>query len=801
MKKSKKNISVEQNENNNYISKLKEIFEYYCQYGERLNSKILKSHKYIKLFRESGLMDKKLDNTRLELIYKSINKNNQMNFDQFLNSLLKIASYKYEIIDKKDIKKAVQKIIYDNLYPLYYAITNSSDNEFNNNDLNLYLTNNDFNMTVINKKFENILYSDLFKEILIQVIPVLFDLYRTSFSNEISVSDDLNYIKNTSLKSYFTLAKNLEIIPQLLSKSTCYQIYKYEINSTNADESIKNNQNFYFEICQKIDFMSMNTYERSNKNIFGKYFIFFKFVRVLVKMSQITFEKIFETNNKNSNKKDENYNGIKPEEMFVLFLQKIEQSEGFSNFTKRNNVTHNYKTTTIIPPNFKIKFEMMNYDKEENKSHNTIQDEKDEKIDIYKKLDAYEPKYINYINEVYGKDLLILFRTIVSFGDQFNFQYMKSKAFLKFLVDSNLVKDKNHNFGLKLNDIDIFFIKMCLLMKNNEQSLNIINNDIHDNRNNFMTVNVSNGEIDFPTFIISIEILARLLFSNLNVKQAIDILVVDYILNNKELNNNKINEIEQKIDNLKELQNSQEMIDLLQVVHKAFYPIFIYYTKDNEGLMSNKNFMKFTKDFEIFPYLIGKVKLNSFFNGISQYSMYGQKNDTLIEHSLFVDLIALMALEMNYPSPEPSPFEKLLIFIEKISQSQGPGKIILNTGSNRQGNGNFLDYFREVYPSFFTEEKSEEEDFSTIMQNDNDNDNDNNDVEDDNNEKNDVNKDNSGNENENDINENNLNENNINENIINDNNIEQNKNNESDNENQINENLNNLNQIDDNNNE
>ena len=220
--------------------------------------------------------------------------------------------------------------------------------------------------------------------------------------------------------------------------------------------------------------------------------------------------------------------------------------------------------------------------------------------------------------------------------------------------------------------------------------------------------------------------------------------------------------------------------------------------------MSNKNFMKFTKDFEIFPYLIGKVKLNSFFNGISQYSMYGQKNDTLIEHSLFVDLIALMALEMNYPSPEPSPVEKLLIFIEKISQSQGPGKIILNTGSNRQGNGNFLDFFREIYPNFFTEEKSEEEDFSTIMQNDNDNDNDNDnnndnnkDVEDDNTEKNNVNnKDNNPNENENNINENYINENNINEN-----NIEQNENNTSDNENKINEDMNNLNQIDDSNNE
>jgi hypothetical protein len=233
-------------------------------------------------------------------------------------------------------------------------------------------------------------------------------------------------------------------------------------------------------------------------------------------------------------------------------------------------------------------------------------------------------------------------------------------------------------------------------------------------------VNVSCGEIDFPTFIISIEILSRLLLSNLPVKQAIDVLVVDYILNNKEINNNKINEIEEKIDNLKKLQNNQEMIELLQVVHKAFYPLFIYYTKETGGLMSNKNFFKFTKDFEIFPNLIGKAKLNSFFNGISQYSMYGQKGSTLIEHSLFVDLIALMALEMNYPEPEPSTLEKILIFIEKISQSQGPGKIVLSTG-NRQANcGNFLEFFKEIYPGFFNEEKNEEEDFSTIMQNNED---------------------------------------------------------------------------------
>ena len=212
MKNSKTNFS--ENQNDNYITKLKDVFEYYCQYGERLNSKILKSHGFIKLFRESGLMDKKLNTTRLEIIYKSINKNNQMNFDQFLNSLLKIASYKYSLSDKNDIKNATQKIILENLFPLYYTISN---NNINNNTNILSIdsksniinsTSSDFNnLTLVQKNFENIIYTETFKEILVQVVPILFDIYRAYFTNETSISDDLNYIKNTSIKNYFTLIK------------------------------------------------------------------------------------------------------------------------------------------------------------------------------------------------------------------------------------------------------------------------------------------------------------------------------------------------------------------------------------------------------------------------------------------------------------------------------------------------------------------------------------------------------------------------------------------------------------------
>jgi len=704
MKNSKNKIS--QNQKDNYLTKLKDVFEYYCQYGERLNSRILKSHGFIKLFRESGLMDKKLDTTRLEIIYKSINKNNQMNFDQFLNSLLKIAAYKYSLTEKKDIKNATQKIILEYLYPLYYTINSISlqSNDLNNNNNNINKSSNDLN----NYNFESIIYTDTFKQILIQVVPILFEIYRTYFTNEISISDDLNYIKNTSLKNYFTLIKNLEIIPYLLSNSTCYQIYKYETTNKTTDESIKTNQNFYLEICQKIDFLNMNSYEHSNKNIFGKHFIFFKFIRSLIKMSQITFDKIF---NSSKNFDDK----LTPEEMFILFLQKIEQSEGFGNFTKINNTSHNYKTSNIIPPNFRIKLNSKNEEKKEIKDNNIILNNNDEKIDINKNIEQYEPKYINYINEVYGKDLLNLYKTIVNFGDQFNFQYMKSKAFFKFLSDSNLIKNKQNNFGIKLNEIDIFFIKLCLLNKNNEKFLmqkKIITTKNNNKNSNNTTVNVSYGEIDYPTFIIAIEILSRYLFSDLPSKQAIDKLIVEYILNSKELliKNNKINEIEQKIENLKQLQNNEEIISFLQIIHKAFYPLFSFYTKDNEGLMSLHTFMKFVKDFEIFPYLIGKAKLNSLFNSIAQYSSFVKKNESFIEHSLFVDLIALMALEMIYPEPEPSPVEKMMIFIEKISQSGGVGKIAMRTGNNRIGNlANFIDVFKTVYPSYFEENEINED--------------------------------------------------------------------------------------------
>ena len=110
-----------------------------------------------------------------------------------------------------------------------------------------------------------------------------------------------------------------------------------------------------------------------------------------------------------------------------------------------------------------------------------------------------------------------------------------------------------------------------------------------------------------------------------------------------------------------------------------------------------------------------------------------------------------MALDMIYPEPAPSPLEKMLIFIEKISESGGVGKITMRTGNNRIGNcANFIDIFRKIYPGFFGDgenEENNEEDFESLMKYNTENEK----------EENNMNNNDEVNENENNVNDNEIN--------------------------------------------
>ena len=399
---------------------------------------------------------------------------------------------------------------------------------------------------------------------------------------------------------------------------------------------------------------------------------------------------------------------IKKEEMIIMFFQKIELSEGFLNIQKKTNKTHNDKQSIIIQQELLDRISDELNEENTNEENNNNQSVFQSNI---KKFENYEPEYSNYINEIYGNHLLNIFKGMCNFGDQFNYKNMKSKSFMKFLKDSNLVKIKdNNNFGLKLNEIDTLFIKLSLINEN------LKNPTIKKSNEKRTTVNNSKAYINFETFLIGIEIISKLIYPNLETKEAIDKIINENIFPNtlNNINIEKIKEIEDKIENLKDLQSSEDFIKLLEITHKSITPIFLYYTKDTNNYLSRENFLKFCKDYEIFPSLMSKAKLNSFFIAISQYSQIGNENNILIEQSLFIDLLSLIALDIIYPQPEPNSIEKILVLMEKISQSEGANNKIFDTKE-------FLQEFKKFYPKYFQNKNKKNNTFMDLIYSDNEN--------------------------------------------------------------------------------
>lgn len=621
------------------LSKLKKIFEYFCLYGERLNTNILKSNKFIKFANEAGMIDTNLNKTRLEIIYKSENKYNTMNFDQFLNCLIKIAEIKYQNTAIPISKtKCLNSLLHIHVDPLFNEIFNSE----NNVSMNGTTFNN--RSTVLVPNIDEHVLNPNVEEIFTSVAEVFFDIYRVYFPHEISISENEEFVKEKSYKNFFLFIKDFDLCPGLVSKSAAFQIYKSEI----SNDTINNNKEYYFKIIRNIDLASIIKYDPKNQNVLGQSFNFFKFLRTLLKISEFGYM----TQGGMPSHLD-----IPFTEKFILTLERMELSEGFLNLEKKTSRTHSSKKATIVKRDL---LEKLNLQPNENavircreSQINSSFSSMDAKNEFwYKNNYAELCEFSSYILEKYGQELYYIFKGICSFGDPLNVKHMRPKNFNKFLFDTKLISTKDHSSLLKVNLLDTIFIKLSNLNNYNSsgstkfQGGNVIN---------------SNSRIDFNGFIIGIEIISRIIHPNLEVKEAIDNVIQNNIFTHiGDQYSLKFQECDKKIEFLKENQNNEEFVYVLGLVYKAFTPIYKYYA-GRDNLIDFDNFMKFASDFTIFPDLVSKSKLNSFFRGVSQYSTYSNEETNIkIEQSLFVDMIALCSFEILFPDPDPTPIQKVI---------------------------------------------------------------------------------------------------------------------------------------------
>lgn len=612
------------------IVKVKKIFEYYAQYGERMNIDRLTSFRYMKMMKDAKVP---LNKTSLEIIYKSENKSNTMSFNQFLNAIVKISSeLTANIKTKLDKKKIIFNFINNFLLPLDNNIdTSNIELEMNIDDI---ITNND----IVNT--------------LMKASPVLFDIYKIYFSHEISICDDIIFVKGESKKQYFSFLKDFEICPDLIATSAAFAVFQSETRNEEIDNLLNKNKQFYFGLIKNINIENEFRLNVKNANFLGQFFNFFKFLRSIIKISLISN---LINSNENMNENDK----------LTMLIVKIENSNGFNNIEKKTNRTHS--TKRIIKGEHALENESTMY-----KSKRSNED------DIIVNDDIED-----YVNERYGKTLKKYFESLCqSEGNVNNRTKLLSKKFRKFI--------KTCEIAIEENEIDLLFVKFA--MKNSNMSISINNSAMF---------------LEYKGFISLIVFCADKKYGHLyDKKKSIDELISNHILI-KKISNYDDKKIKQMIQFIKENKR------LYHNISNSISSIF-YFFNGGSDIMILQQLITFLKEFDIFPSLIGYNYINNIFHSLSLMCNYIENID-VIDIERFILFIFLLSNEIQFEE-EMSITDKILFLIDRMAMSEGidrmikKGNVKFNKGAKRLN-----DNLKKEYPERYKEKELKKNTFINIF--------------------------------------------------------------------------------------
>ena len=266
--------------------------------------------------------------------------------------------------------------------------------------------------------------------------------------------------------------------------------------------------------------------------------------------------------------------------------------------------------------------------------------------------------------------LLTVFKRYSAYGDQMNTGRIGSSQFVKLFRDCQLVAPGD--LELFKSDLDVIYSKLT-----GKAALGRF------------------SKMDFQTFLRALEIVAGKLFPQQNSEQAYAVLVEDYILR---LDSQPDSDF---IRRLADLLQDSEVLDALGTVHSSI--VYYYHSfADPHGLLTYASFMKFCMMFAVFPDLCTKPKLFGLFNALAGlFSAQNEGAEGVIDEHLFVEALALVALEMNL-STDPPPVHRLCLLVEKMSQSGGPARVMQSLGHGRTNTEtqDLLAKLRAQYPNY-----------------------------------------------------------------------------------------------------
>ena len=398
-----------------------------------------------KILKECEIIPNSLKLSEVDLIFKSISqKSLQLNFDQFMQFLLRITQKLYPKEFSKD-KKTVTNFFMNNFFSNFTFLLDDNQIQIDN----LYKCQY--------KSIESLLsYQPDEKHIIIinKILFTLNEIYIKYFNYEIENNIEL---AKKSIKNLLLFSREFEILPYILNETQIITYYnlviKYQPNIKLINDEI--NQGMIFTLNN--------------------------FILFLIHISLYSYAKNYDSNyGDNGNNSDIS--------KFLIFLEKLECSKGMRNFTRKLSRPSANKLS-LIPP--KEIFIQLGEDDDSNFNYNNSKfnysiKKNNKSLNVNNNTDDFDEYFIIKENSLINNNLPDLERTFLYFsriGDKMNFSQMNLSSFSKFLKHCSLLYDMSLKDKKKYNQISKQLMNKSISLnqdvKNSKSSIIKNDNDIN----------------------------------------------------------------------------------------------------------------------------------------------------------------------------------------------------------------------------------------------------------------------------------------------------------------------------------
>lgn len=398
----------------------------------------------------------------------------------------------------------------------------------------------------------------------------------------------------------------------------------------------------------------------------GKVFRLSNLVEVLYKTAQVAYRE----------------EQVGPTEKWVMLVERMELSQGFTALKKKGSRKglSRAATAAVLDSNL----------------GSTLKSQPSQQ----EPLDS-DPLFLQVADRSMPQ-LQAIFQHYCEIGDPTNSSKLQSAKFIRLLKDANLVKITRGPTDFDMLEasrgeevpmltkveVDLLFTKL---------------------------VSKREGAMDFTRFLKALEILAMRANPQSDSRDSYAALLAHFDgLNPQGLSSDSV--YAEKVLDLLQEEDVQACVECLQRSLGYFYSLYA----DSKGQMSLSAFLKFMRDFGLFPDICSKGKLVQIHSALAraQSSLPSPPpNSLFLDLRTCIDALILLANDIEYASPQPSAVEKICTLAERMNQSEGPVSALRKYSQRRITSEaqDLLQPLKIKFPHFFTKQVSARSSFRSLM--------------------------------------------------------------------------------------